>query len=188
MTLTELNKEGPLFLTDKGNCHDYFPIYEELFAPFRDKEINLFEAGYWFGGSCELWKRYFPKAHIRSIDVNANPKRRKRFQLDLVQTFIPPSDRVRLDIMNVRDLTMYYFKDFIPDIAIDDGSHNIYDQLYFVGTVYPVLRQGGLLIVEDIQNINRDENKFRALDFPYVLVDQRKKTGLGDDVLLIFAK
>ena len=176
-SLNDLNKretEG-FFFTDKGWLHNYLPFYNNLFAPYRDLEINIFEVGYLNGGSCQLWERYFSKAKIKSIDVNPC-------------TPPPVSDRIILELRDIRSVTAEYFADFIPDIAIDDGSHLLEDQLYFVKIVYPVLRKGGLLIVEDIQNVKGHKFVFETLGIPFEIVDLRGEGGSYDDVILLYQK
>ena len=176
-TLTELNKReiDGFFLSDKGWTHSYLPCYEELFAPYRHREINIFEVGYQHGGSAILWEKYFSKALIKTIDI------------DMCVPF-PPQGRIVLELRDMRETDAEYFADFIPDIAIDDGSHLLEDQLHFVKTVYPVLREGGLLIVEDIQNLEQQKVAFDYLGIPFEVIDLREPEGRYDDVLLLYRK
>jgi hypothetical protein len=177
LTLAEINCErgGGLYWSDKGTLHKYLPIYERLFAPLRDKELNIFEVGYQHGGSAKLWERYFSKAIIKSIDIDT-----------CVPS--PQSSRIILEIADVRKLTSEYFANFIPDIAIDDGSHILEEQMHFISIVYPVLKPGGLLIIEDIQNINSQVGVFVYSGYPFDIIDLRSEGGRYDDVLLIFKK
>ena len=177
MTLVELNREKKdgAFRFDEECIHHYLPSYDKLFAPFRDKEINLFELGYYKGGSSRLWEKYFPKATIKCIDIDpACPP--------------PTSDRITLELIDVRRITTDYFLNFRPDIAIDDGSHAVKDQIHFVKIVYPILKKGGLLIIEDIQNIESAMIDFNSLDIPFDVIDLRKDFGRYDDVLIVFRK
>lgn len=177
-TLLDLNRqerEG-LYYSDKGAWHSYLPVYDELFTPYRHQDINLFEVGYMHGGSAVLWQRYFSKAKIRLIDIDS---------------CVPPplcTGRVALDLCSIWDITSDYFKDFPPTIAIDDGSHLLEDQVYFVKTVYPILKVGGIMIIEDIQNIATHKFVFDCLGIPFEVVDLRDRIGRYDDVLLIYRK
>ena len=175
-TLVELNSRGNgLFLSDKGTIHNYLSINDELFLPYKNKEINIFEVGYQYGGSCELWAKYFPKAKIRSIDINnCVPE--------------PFCDRIKFDVMNVEDLSLVYFNEFCVDIAIDDGSHLLSEQIHFIQTVHPVIREGGILIVEDIKDIDNQYNDFKNIGFPFKVVDRRSEQNRFDEVLLLFTK
>lgn len=187
-TLDELNREEGIFLTDKGSIHGYLKYYEEMFARFRDKEINIFEVGYQYGGSCELWRRYFPLAQIRSIDIRVWEPTADRFTLNLQNKWIVPGERVKFDLVDIHNLPVDYFSDFPIDIAIDDGSHAIDDQVYFIWLVYPRLRPGGLLIIEDIQDVESALPEFRKLGFALTMVDNRGASGVNDDVFIYFTK
>ena len=176
-TLEELNRrevEG-YFLSDKGTIHSYLPVYENLFASYRNMHINIFEVGYHHGGSCTLWERYFSNARIKYIDT------------DECVPF-PSSERITIDIINVRNITSGYFSDFIPDIVIDDGSHLQEEQIHLIKIAYPILREGGILIVEDIQNINSQTTVFESIGIPFEIFDLREIKNRHDDVFLLFRK
>lgn len=175
-TLKQINNLGNgFFLTDKGTIHDYLTIYEFLFVPYRDKTINLFEVGYAGGGSAILWNEYFLYANIRSIDnFNLVPQ--------------PTKERIRLDLIDIHNLTVNYFDDFQPDIIIDDGSHYLQDQLFAVQLLYPILKPGGILVVEDIQDINLAIVEFNKLGIPYFTIDRRVEQNRYDEVLFVFCK
>jgi len=179
-TLVQLWKAGGkgLYPTDKGTNHHYLPIYDTLFLPFKNKEINLLEIGVKYGGSCKLWEDYFPYAKIRGIDIT------------LENVSVKLSDRVALEIMNYQNLTADYFIDFPPDIIIDDGSHRWDDQIHLINVSYLSLRPGGLIIIEDIYHVEQKKLKFDELGLPYEIIDLRNtfKRKTDDDVLLIFRK
>jgi len=177
MTLTELNKReiDGFFLTDKGWTHNYLPAYEKLFLPFKEAKINIFEVGYQHGGSALLWEKYFPNAKIRTIDI------------DHCVPF-PPVGRITLELKDIRKTTSKYFDDFPPTIAIDDGTHLLEDQIHFIRTVYPVLKPGGLLIVEDIQNIEMQKVVFESLGIPFEVFDLRHIANRYDDVFILYRK
>jgi hypothetical protein len=187
-TLIELDRFGPLFLTDKEYAHGYLNAYDALFSPFRNKALNIFEVGYWFGGSCELWKRYFPKAYIYAIDIALPRSTARRCKAKCITTFIPATERVFLSMINIWDLTASYFEDHHPHIAIDDGSHMIQDQVRFIQVTYPMLHKGGLLIVEDIQDIKNQKVVFDALGIPYEVFDCRNGGKEPDSIFLLFRK
>ena len=187
-SLHELNKIDDLFLTDKGSIHNYLQVYDNLFAPIRRNTVNIFEVGYQYGGSAVLWQRYFMYANIRSIDIKRWEPTGDRDDLRLYNKFIEPQGRIRLDFIDINNLPKEYFKDFTPDIAIDDGSHLLHDQITFINLVYPFLNPGGIMIVEDISNIDLQRSDFEKTGYEFEVIDLRKDTGLFDDVLLIFRK
>lgn len=189
--LSKLNQEDGQFLSDKGVIHKYLEKYDELFKPYRDREINIFEVGFQYGGSCRLWEKYFPKATIRAIDIQPFPTSEDELiagKFYNMKMDVKTGPRVIKEIKDSNKLTRKYFADFAPDIAIDDGSHKPKDQLRFVKTVYPVLRKGGLLIVEDIPDLENQIEDFKKLGWMFSIVDWRSETGVTDDVILIFRK
>jgi len=194
MTLKELyNIYGAeRYGQDKFGQH-YAELYDIIFAPFQDEDINVFEVGYRDGGSARLWLDYFTKAKIWSIDIDPNTYQRHldyTNNVDLIQSnFKIDSSRINLTIIDSKDLTTDYFKGLEPTIAIDDGSHKLADQINFVKTVYPVLKSGGLLIIEDVQDIDRDKPVFEGLGIPFYVADLRPKGGPNcDSVLVIYQK
>lgn len=75
--MTELEEMAIRHGTDKQSAggHCYARHYEHHFAPFRNREINLFEIGVSGyedpmkgGESLRLWKEYFPNARIAALD------------------------------------------------------------------------------------------------------------------------
>ena len=190
-TLNKLNEEDGLFLTDKGIIHNYLSVYEKLFSPLRDREINIFEVGYQYGGSCRLWEKYFPLAHIKAIDIKSKATEEEigAAAVYKIKTDIKTGSRVSMEIRNIMDLDTTYFKNFPLDIAIDDGSHKIEDQVHFIKIAYPALREGGILIIEDISDIWAKKKIFKDIHIPFEIISNRYfYTEHEDNVLVIFRK
>lgn len=179
MTLLELYNKNH-YLTDKQERHGYLPFYDLLFEPYKDKKINILEIGYLDGGSLQMWEDYFQHASIRGIDIT--DEYRQKWGVTY------KTGRVKTEIRDSNTLDAEYFKDFRPDIVIDDGSHNINDQLYTVKTIYPILSEGGLLIIEDFGSPEELLPHFRNLGIPFDVVDLRYINGHGDNMLLIYHK
>jgi hypothetical protein len=165
--LDELNNYG----TDKQSTHHYLDIYDRLFKPFQYRRINLLEVGIAKGGSLRLWEHYFPEAIIYGVDI-----------LDEIQYLY--GGRVYVHHIDFKDIEIQVKL----DIAIDDGSHLVSDQIEFIKLVWPSMRKGGLLIIEDVFDIDNVKKEFDVLDIPYEIIDLRKETGSPDSVLLIFRK
>jgi hypothetical protein len=189
-SLIALNVEDGFYLTDKGKIHGYLDIYEELFRPLKDKEITIFEVGYQYGGSCRLWEKYFPNAQIRAVDITAKHTKEEIAVAGYynLQVKIKKGKRVKLEIKDIMALTEDYFKDFSIDIAIDDGSHKLEDQIYFINLVYPFIKKGGLLIVEDVQDIDQSLPAFMGTNKLMEVIDRRTEIGINDEILIIFKK
>ena len=161
--------------TDKGTTHCYIDTYDRLFASFQDQEINILEVGVSEGGSIRLFSDYFTKANIYGYDI-MNTARPGIF-----------GPHVTYIIKDINKVDPQEFINIAPTIAIDDGSHILADQLLFVKLVYPAMVEGGLLFIEDIQDIDKEKTAFEALGFPMEVIDLRS-SGRYDDVLILFKK
>jgi len=177
MSLQELwqTKGYSYYPTDKGNYHSYLDVYTELFLPFRDKEINIIEIGIYQGGSMRLFSDWFTKARIIGYDITE-------------EYIAVPLGRAEKIIKDFNNFSKEEFNEFPPHIIIDDSSHLIKDQLKIIQICYPQLQEGGILIIEDVQDIQSDKNKFDDLGIPYELYDLRIQKNRWDDVLLVYKK
>lgn len=138
---------GKLFGTDKWGAHWYLQHYQTHFQPLRSQQLNLLEIGVGgydipdLGGeSLRTWKAYFPNANIYGIDIYdkaaLDEKRIKTFrgsQAD--EAFLRA---VMSEIGQV-------------DIIIDDGSHINLHAIRTFETLFPLLKDGGIYVIEDVQ-------------------------------------
>ena len=151
---TELCEIGAKAQTDKSpyntRCHrhPYTAVYTMLLAPFKNMPVHFAEIGIALGNSALMWDRYFrhDAAHIHMFDRDAN--------------FCEHADgitgnRLTVGLMDVgvdgdvrRALAEASAAPY--DVIIDDSSHEHGHQIRIIKEAFPLLRQGGLLIVEDI--------------------------------------
>jgi len=125
--------------TDKISYHRYDKIYPFYIDKYKDQEISLFEIGYENGNSFRVWKEYFPKATIYSMDIDQflNDGKHKVFKGD--QSNIHDLQRITEEIGSC-------------SIIIDDGSHIAEHQLKsFYYLFKNLLAYGGTYIIEDIE-------------------------------------
>jgi len=155
LSLTALaNKFG----TDKGTTtldgHAYMLVYEALFENQRDNPINLLEIGLSIGGpelgndanrkvtdapSVRMWHEYFPNAHIYGVDISDF----SHFQSEWFSFF-------RADCGNEKQLEWIARAGVSFDIIIDDGSHASLHQQLTMLKLFPLVKNGGLYIIEDL--------------------------------------
>jgi hypothetical protein len=135
------------FEPDKDRGHHYIPHYQHHFGPWRNKKISLLEIG--IGGyenpreggeSLRMWKAYFPAGHIFGIDLYDkschDEPRIKTYQGDQTDTAF------------LRGVA----KETGPlDIIIDDGSHVNDHVITCFKTLFPLLSERGIYVVEDLQ-------------------------------------
>lgn len=135
------------FGSDKWADHWYTPHYGRHFEPYRNRRVKLLEIG--IGGydapsqggeSLRMWKYYFRRGLVSGLDIydksSLDEPRLRTFmgsQAD-PEFLIALADRIG------------------PlDIVIDDGSHLSADVILSFRTLFPLLRPGGLYVIEDLQ-------------------------------------
>ena len=145
----ERNSIKDLFYNHDGKITDkwslYLDVYEEILKPFRDKPLRLLEIGVFNGGSLEVWNKYFNNDDkvIVGLDIDKRCKDLK-FSTDKIKVIVGnASDSNVLGL--IKDLGIDQF-----DIIIDDGSHTSWDIVKTFNNLFPILKEGGLYIVEDL--------------------------------------
>ncbi len=121
----------------------YLDVYEEILSSFKGKNINLLEIGVQNGGSLEIWAKYFKNANkIIGCDINIKCKNLK-YQ----------DARINIHVGNVNELEVFrLIKNSVDnfDVVIDDGSHTSHDVISSFVNYFPLLRDGGVYIIEDM--------------------------------------
>jgi Methyltransferase domain len=122
--------------------HHYLPIYERYFAPFRTGRVRMLEIGVSRGGSMAMWRDYFgPQAVIFGIDINP-----------ACATLDGESGRVRIGSQDDPDFLRGVVEEMGGiDIVLDDGSHLGRHMRASFETLFPLLSEGGVYMIEDLQ-------------------------------------
>lgn len=125
--------------------HDsYFQAYDRLLAPYvagGNACLTLVEIGVQNGGSLHLWRQILGE-RARIIGIDLNP-----------ETRILEADGFEIFIGSQSDPTFWadFFGRIGPvDIVIDDGGHTDYQQLVTFFCCLDSIRDGGLLVTEDV--------------------------------------
>lgn len=139
MTLLEcFDKYG----CDKGSGrHRYDRFYEQILAPLRNEPIRLLEIGIFNGASISAWLEYFPKARIIGVDTF------ERVAPGAISVLRDP--RVSFYAC---DSTAFAPQIDAVDIVIDDGSHKPEAQLATFGMYSPLVKDGGMYVIEDVKD------------------------------------
>ncbi len=145
--------------SDKGSAkHRYTELYHLLFGPHRGREVVLVELGLMIGGpehgvpadravaappSVAMWLDYFPKGRVIGLDVSdfsAYETERFRFlRCDL-------DDRAAIGAAAAEVARLGP-----PDFIVDDASHASAHQQDAFLALFPVLKPGGLYLIEDLR-------------------------------------
>ena len=180
--------------TDKLRGHSYIQHYEKLMGSKREEDVNLLEIGVAFGGSLGMWKDYFGNGKIYGLDKYEYYKNSLTLVLpvfpfttpiDLLKypfideagdyLFVPvfvhnsyyEETRVSIDVFDsvVKEKVDESYQDDFFDFIIDDGSHEIRDQVQTFCNFYPKLKENGLYVVEDIEvhYVDEFENIFKDI-------------------------
>lgn len=111
----------------------YLPFYEEEFKRLSPK--TLLEIGVWEGESLKLWQNMFPHTKIWGVEIN------------------PQFQKENVFIGNQSDgqfLKSVVEQIGVPDIIIDDGSHKVSDQQKSFKVLFPLMKSGGIYVIEDL--------------------------------------
>lgn len=133
--------------SDKWGAHWYAKHYEKHLAHLRKKKLKLLEIGIGGydnpregGGSLRMWRTYLPRSKIFGIDIfNKTLHNEKR-----IKTF--KGSQVDDDFLN-----QLLDRIGVPDIIIDDGSHQNQHILHTFKFLFPKLNENGLYVIEDLQ-------------------------------------
>jgi demethylmacrocin O-methyltransferase len=166
--------------TDKNNIHDYIVgFYEQEFAKYQNKKVTLLEIGTREGASLALWREYFSKGSIYGIDIE-----------DLHPEF-QGMDRVTFRTVDAYSPEV---ADSLPDfdIMIDDGPHTLISMIQFLEYYLPKLKDGGVLVIEDVQEDSWFRILENALPDEYQgkseCIDLRASKGRYDDLVFVVRK
>lgn len=120
----------------------YFDIYERHLSPFIGKEITLVEVGVQNGGSLEMWSKYLgPQANIIGIDIDP-----------VCSSLTYEQSNITIEIGDQSD--PHFWMNFLIehptiDILIDDGGHNMIQQITTLMATFDRISVPGIFICED---------------------------------------
>lgn len=181
MNLKELFATGE-YDTDKDTTHSYLEVYDELFAKYKNKPVNLLEIGNNGGESLKLWNAYFDDVKMYGIEINSPPQLMEvDKQLDNLTLY------TGVDAYNMRTAKLFDTNFF--DIIIDDGSHLPQHQAFAASVYTQLLKAGGTFVIEDIQDIKYAQPILNQL--PLLLkdkariVDRRPVKDRFDDIMIV---
>ena len=139
--MTTLDQLAIKHKADKSSLyHNFAAKYDKLLSPFRDTFTNVLEIGVGGGQSVKMWADYFPNATIHGADIEGSCNACESY-----------SGRIKfhqLDQGNVVQLSaLLPFSPF--DLIIDDGNHWWREQIVTFTSLFPMVKSGGIYVVED---------------------------------------
>ncbi len=140
------------------SCFEFYKIkplidqYEAFWSRRPDfRPRNVFELGVWDGGSSAFWFEYFQPAKHVGADLTRRPDR--YFQDYVRSRQLGPRLKIHwgIDQADARTLRKLVASEFDGplDLVIDDASHLYGPTKASFETLFPLLRPGGLYVIED---------------------------------------
>lgn len=145
--INDLQSKHP---TDKFNLGYVDTFYQKHFESRKETTESILEIGIYGGDSILLWHDYFTNAKVYGLDIERRPDRIE---------FQNPSQRlVLLDQVDAYSKqTVDALKRMEPngfDIVIDDGPHTFESMVFYVMNYLPLVKKGGVFVLEDIIDPN----------------------------------
>jgi hypothetical protein len=185
MSLTELVDNSR---TDKNTTHSYLHLYQRLVVSKKETAKNVLEVGIDRGGSIKLWSDYFKNATVYGLDI---------IDVRTVWEGIKNNDKIILYTSTDAYNTDFFVKNFLNkgikcDLILDDGPHTLESMKRFINLYSQIMTDDGILIIEDVQNINwidilKQEVPDHLKSFIQVY-DLRKNKGRYDDIVFTIDK
>lgn len=188
----DINGHDKIGGTDKDTNHSYVEIYEQFLEPILEKDGSLLEIGVQYGGSIVLWNELLKNYKIFGIDT-------QDILHENIREYV--KDYPKKITLEFKDAycqeTIDYIKFIYPrgfDVIIDDGPHTEESQLKCIDFYLDLLKDDGVLVIEDIQNFdsievfieNIPESKF--FDYEPLVFDLRDKKNRYDDIIFAIKK
>lgn len=163
--------------TDKLWAHHYEDEYARHFEPIRHRPINLLEIGiggygvaHRGGESLKVWRDYFPSGVVHGLDIED----KSFLDGDRLHTHRGSQSDVEL----LTRLAGADDPDYRFDVVIDDGSHRQSDILISFTTLFPLLRPGGVYVIEDLETAYRPDHEGNPAPLRRPLDDARNATAI----------
>lgn len=119
---------------------NYFLIYDEIFAKYKNKPITFVEVGVLHGGSLFMWRNFLGEsARIIGIDLNSAALKWNNFNFEIY-----------LGDQGDPNFWLNFYSSVGPiDVLLDDGGHTNKHQIITSLSSVSNINDGGLLVIED---------------------------------------
>ena len=132
------------------------------------------EFGVFFGASILMWRDYFPSAEVVGVDTFAGklghgpsfPEPRKFLEKWQNGTVGPRIKLIEADQAKLEDLERVVAAvsgGDLFDLIVDDASHKNRDQQLTLALLFPLVRPGGIFVMEDIHTSAQSQYDERPL-------------------------
>jgi hypothetical protein len=156
-TMTTLESIGAVNGTDKVT-HGFLPFYASFMESNRENPIRFLEIGVFYGSSIKMWAEYFSNKDTVIVGADwfegkqGNSSHFPNPNYIFSQILSPNIRLAKLDQSDIGSLQKFaesYAKSAFEYI-LDDGSHLMKDQQTTFVTLFPLVKSGGVYIIEDL--------------------------------------
>ena len=174
--------------SDKNTLHSYLDLYQQVLEKKQDSAKRVLEIGVQRGGSIKMWHDFFQNAEVHGLDIMGHGE----MWPDL---FNHPRIHLRTSVDAYKEEFVnreFLDKNIRFDFILDDGPHTLISMMHFLRYYIRLLKDDGILIIEDIQDI--DWIKQLVHEIPGNLLpcckvyDLRGNKGRYDDIVLVIDK
>ena len=164
---------------NNGKGHGYTRHYIKHIKKFKDKKIKFLEIGCGAGISAAAFTKYLKKSTAYCLDVNLTYVKIKSKRINYYG----------LDSSNKRHmlnfLKKYNQKKNSFDFIIDDGSHNLSDQLFSLNFFFKHLKKNSLYIIEDYKfpNYFKRNNDVKELKISEIIKKIKSKKYFKSNII-----
>lgn len=124
-------------------------FYNDLFTDIKKDFLDILEIGIHNGDSIRLWDDFFCNGNIICLDINKNEKTEDLEHREKVTCLYEDA----YSLQTVKKLSAKKF-----DIIIDDGPHTLESFEFFIDFYFPLLKDNGIFIIEDIIDTSWSQN------------------------------
>ena len=164
---------------NNGKGHGYTRHYIKHIKKFKDKKIKFLEIGCGAGISAAAFSKYLKKSTAYCLDVNLTYVKIKSKRINYCG----------IDSSNTRHmhnfLKKYNQKKDSFDFIIDDGSHNLSDQLFSLNFFFKHLKKNSLYIIEDYKfpNYFKRNNDVKELKISEIIKKIKSKKYFKSNII-----
>ncbi|KAK5992944.1 8-demethyl-8-alpha-L-rhamnosyl tetracenomycin-C 2'-O-methyltransferase-like protein [Cladobotryum mycophilum] len=169
--------------TDKVTTHKYQFMYDKYLSGIRDKRLKLLEIGlgcnmdYGPGASYYTWLEYLPNVDLYFIEYDRQCAEKYQDKTANAHVFIGD----QADPVFLAEFSTAATVNGLFDVIIDDGGHTMNQQITSLESLWPIVKPGGLYIIEDLQTSfwdtfggdpsTKNPSKHTAMKYLYQILD-----------------
>tara|TARA_B100000902_G_C27264057_1_gene892458 strand:+ start:746 stop:1477 length:732 start_codon:yes stop_codon:yes gene_type:complete len=162
-----------------GLGHGYAKYYIKHLNRLKNKKIKFLEIGCGDGISAAAFTKYFKKSTAYCLDIN----------LTYVKIRSKKINFFGLDSSNLEQMNNFLRKNNLKknsfDFIIDDGSHNLSDQLFSLNYFLPYLKKDSFYIIEDYKfpNYFKRHNDIKEFKISEILTKIKLKKFFKSNII-----